>query len=68
MEALGDDAFLDAQGQPHDWQADLFAALKTRQRPDGSWASDNRAFMETSPELATAYALLALSYFTPPRQ
>jgi squalene-hopene/tetraprenyl-beta-curcumene cyclase len=68
MEALGEDPFLDAQGRPHDWRADLFAALKKRQRPDGSWANDNSAFMETSPELATAYAILALSYCTPPRK
>jgi hypothetical protein len=35
---------------------------KKRQKEDGSWANDNKAFMETNPDLATAYALLALSY------
>jgi squalene-hopene/tetraprenyl-beta-curcumene cyclase len=62
MSALGEDRFADAGGVQHDWRAELVAALKRRQKPDGSWANDNRAFLENSPELATAFALLALSY------
>jgi squalene-hopene/tetraprenyl-beta-curcumene cyclase len=65
MDALGEDKFVDADKKPHDWRADLLAALKARQSADGSWSNSNRAYMESTPELATAYALLALSYVTP---
>jgi squalene-hopene/tetraprenyl-beta-curcumene cyclase len=62
MQALGQDQFADKDGKLHDWRKDLFAALKKRQKPDGSWSNDNNAFFENAPELATAYAVLALSY------
>jgi squalene-hopene/tetraprenyl-beta-curcumene cyclase len=62
MDALGEDPFKDAAGKPHDWKQELFEALKKRQADDGSWANTNRAFLENTPELATAYAVLALSY------
>ena len=65
MDALGEDEFVDASGKKHDWRKELFETLKKRQRPDGSWANDNRQFLENTPELATAYALLALSYCAP---
>jgi Squalene-hopene cyclase C-terminal domain/Prenyltransferase and squalene oxidase repeat len=63
MTALGEDKFTDAKGVAHDWRRELFEALKTRQRPDGSWINKgDRTFGESNPELATAFALLALSY------
>ena len=62
MDALGEDMFADAKGVKHDWRQELFDELKKRQKPDGTWANDNQAFMETSPELATAFAVLALGY------
>ena len=65
LDAWGEDPFADADGVKHDWRADLFAALKKRQRADGTWANDNRAFQENVPELATAFAVLALSYCRP---
>jgi squalene-hopene/tetraprenyl-beta-curcumene cyclase len=41
----------------------LVAALQKRQRPDGSFVNDgDRAFGEGDPNLATAFALLALSH------
>lgn len=61
MDALGDDQFQAKDGKKA-WRSDLFNALKKRQNADGSWANDNRAFMENTPELATAYSLIALSY------
>jgi squalene-hopene/tetraprenyl-beta-curcumene cyclase len=64
MDALGGDVFEDAKGAKHDWRQELFDMLKKAQKPDGSWANANRAFMEDQPELATAFALLALSYVT----
>jgi squalene-hopene/tetraprenyl-beta-curcumene cyclase len=67
MAALGEDRFEDATGQKHDWRRDLFEALKKRQRPDGSFINrGDRAFGEADPNLATAFALLALSYARTP--
>ena len=62
MDALGEDQFEDAKGVKHDWRQELFDELKKRQKEDGSWANANGAFLESMPELATAFALLALSY------
>jgi squalene-hopene/tetraprenyl-beta-curcumene cyclase len=65
MDALGEDKFTDAAGKVHDWRQELFDTLKKKQNADGSWTNSNRAFLENTPELATAYALLALSYCSP---
>lgn len=62
MTALGDDVFEDAKGAKHPWRKELFEELKKRQKPDGTWANDNKAFLENTPELATAFAVLALGY------
>jgi squalene-hopene/tetraprenyl-beta-curcumene cyclase len=62
MTALGDDEFVDKDGKKHDWRRDLFEALKKRQQADGSWANENKTFFENNPDLATAYAVLTLSY------
>jgi Squalene-hopene cyclase C-terminal domain/Prenyltransferase and squalene oxidase repeat len=63
MSALGEDQFEDANHVKHDWRRELFEALKKRQRSDGSWINaQDKAFGESSPELATAFALLTLSY------
>jgi squalene-hopene/tetraprenyl-beta-curcumene cyclase len=62
MDALGEDPFVDAKGVKHDWKQELFDELKKKQADNGSWANTNRAFLEDVPELATAFALLSLSY------
>jgi hypothetical protein len=62
MAALGEDTFTDAKGVKHDWRKDLFEALKKQQKADGSWANENPSFGEGNPDLATAFALLTLSY------
>lgn len=67
MTALGEDRFEDAKKVKHDWRRELFEAIKKRQLPDGSWINaGDRAFGEATPELATAFALLALSYCKAP--
>jgi len=63
MTALGDDIFTDAKKVKHDWRKDLFEAIKKRQQADGSFANKgDRVFGEGDPNLATAFALLSLSY------
>ncbi len=62
MDALGEDMFADAKGVKHDWRQELFDELKKKQKENGSWASVNAAFLENLPELATAFAILAISY------
>ncbi len=66
LTAWGDDRFTDDKGAKHDWRRELFAEVKSRQRPDGSWVNEKRdQYGEGNPDLATAFALLALSYTTP---
>ena len=62
MEALGEDPFVDAKGVKHDWRQELFDELKKKQKADGSWSNTDAAFLENAPELATSFALLALSF------
>jgi squalene-hopene/tetraprenyl-beta-curcumene cyclase len=62
MDALGEDPFVDAKGVKHDWRQELFDELKKRQAVDGSWVNPKDRFLEDTPELATSFAVLALSY------
>ena len=62
MDALGEEEFADSKGVKHPWRQELFGVLKASQKNDGSWANANGAFLENLPQLATAFALLALSY------
>lgn len=50
----------DERGREHDWRAELVDALASQQRDDGSWSNEADRWMESTPALATAYALLAL--------
>jgi squalene-hopene/tetraprenyl-beta-curcumene cyclase len=61
LTAAGLEKFSDADGNAHDWRADLLAQLAKLQKPDGSWVNDNARWMEGNPNLVTAYALLALA-------
>jgi squalene-hopene/tetraprenyl-beta-curcumene cyclase len=63
MDALGEDPFKDVRGVEHHWRKELFEALKKRQNNDGSFVNKgDKVFLESNPELATAFALLAVSY------
>jgi hypothetical protein len=69
MTALGEDPFVDSEGKKHDWRKELFEAVKKRQRDDGSCVNPgDRAFGEADPNLATAFALLTLSYTKPAKK
>ncbi len=66
LTALGEDPFADADGKKHDWRKELLETLKKKQKDDGSFVNPgDRTFGEADPNLATAFALLTLSY-TPP--
>jgi squalene-hopene/tetraprenyl-beta-curcumene cyclase len=65
LETLGVDEVTDAQGQKHDWRADIISALAKRQRPDGGWLNSIDRWMERDPNLVTGYSLMALSYCKP---
>ena len=69
MDALGENPFIDAAGKKHFWKRELFDALAKRQQADGSWrnASD-KAFGEADPNLATAFAVLSMSYCYAPHK
>lgn len=66
LAATGLDTIADSQGQTHDWRAELVAALAERQNPDGSWTNANQRWFENDANLATSFALLALSYCRKP--
>ena len=53
----------DAKGVTHDWKAELAAKLAATQRADGSWCNEaSGRWMESIPQLSTAYCLMALQY------
>ncbi len=59
--ALGEDAVVTPDGKKHDWRADLKRKLSVSQQKDGSWINEKSGrWMESMPELVTAYALLSL--------
>jgi len=56
------DVLVDDEGVEHDWRQDLMAALKTRQRSDGSWLNEEDRWYEGDPNLITGYCLMALAH------
>ena len=65
LNASGIDRLADGQGVEHDWRSDLVKELASRQNDDGSWSNSNRRWFENDKNLATAFALMALSYAKP---
>jgi len=65
LNALGIDQLEDSKGVKHDWRRELTEELARRQQENGSWVNSNPRWMEGDPNLATAFALLALSYCQP---
>ncbi len=54
--------FTDEAGEKHDWRAELTEHLGQLQAADGSWTNSNSKWMESDPNLATVFSLLALSH------
>ena len=62
LHALGQAEFTDQAGKAHDWRGELAAHLAKVQQENGSWVNSAPRWNEGDPNLATGYALLALSY------
>lgn len=63
MTALGENPFLDSEGKKHNWKSALVSTLQKKQLENGSWINKgDRTFGEGDPSLATAFALISLSY------
>ncbi|MFM7208106.1 MAG: prenyltransferase/squalene oxidase repeat-containing protein [Planctomycetaceae bacterium] len=61
LAVLDVETFTDVAGRDHPWRDELSSAILARQREDGSWKNGNERWMEGETDLATSYALLALS-------
>ncbi|MDE2158956.1 MAG: hypothetical protein KGJ30_08530, partial [Burkholderiales bacterium] len=63
MDAYGQDDFVDSHGQHHNWRVELAQRLVGLQEHDGSWINhQSKLWWEDKPELATAWALIALEH------
>jgi squalene-hopene/tetraprenyl-beta-curcumene cyclase len=60
LAANGEKVITDGKGEKHNWAEDVIDSLVKRQREDGSWSNEVDRWMEGDPNLATAYALIAL--------
>ena len=60
LTAYGEDIFVDAAGQKHDWRHELMKKLVGLQKFEGYWQNENNRWMENDPVLVTSYSLLAL--------
>ncbi|WP_437184983.1 prenyltransferase/squalene oxidase repeat-containing protein [Planctomicrobium sp. SH668] len=66
LDAFGDNSIKDADGNLHDWRADLANTLIAKQNENGSWANPTVRWMEGDADLVTAYALMSLQYCKQP--
>jgi squalene-hopene/tetraprenyl-beta-curcumene cyclase len=62
LDAVGEDQFVAADGTSHDWRRELAEHLFKLQKDDGSWTNSSERWLESDPNLVTAYSLLALDY------
>ena len=63
MDAYGEAEFVDNRGQRHNWRNELADRLVALREPDGSWINhDSNVWWEDKPELATAWAAIALEH------
>ncbi|MFO8008036.1 MAG: prenyltransferase/squalene oxidase repeat-containing protein [Candidatus Brocadiia bacterium] len=60
LNAYGVERIVEPGGTAHDWRRELVDQLLTVQNGDGSWVNTSGRWMETVPELATAYSVLAI--------
>lgn len=68
LAAVGETEFADSMGTKHDWRVDLIEHLAAEQKENGSWVNSTPRWNEGDPNLASAFALLALSYCDQPSE
>jgi squalene-hopene/tetraprenyl-beta-curcumene cyclase len=61
LAAYGEPVLQDEHGKKHLWAKELSDHIASLQRPDGSWANPAERWMESIPQLDTAYAIVALT-------
>jgi len=64
LNAHGSEQVVDAASASHDWRAELVRQLLSSQGADGSWANKNSRWMESIPDLVTAYSVLTIEHAT----
>jgi hypothetical protein len=64
LAAYGQEKIVDAKDVSHDWRTELVGQILSVQAGDGSWANKNSRWMESIPDLVTAYSVLALERAT----
>lgn len=65
LSVYGEPVITDSKGVQHNWYEELARKILSLQKAEGNWANENDRWMETTPVLVTAYAILALSYGYP---
>ncbi len=59
--AMGEDAVKTPDGKTHNWRSELLRKMLELQKGDGQWLNDKHGrWMESIPELVTAYSLIAM--------
>lgn len=66
LHVMGQAEFVDDSGKAHDWRSELIDFLGKQQQGNGSWVNSAPRWAEGDPNLATAFALLSLSYCDAP--
>ncbi|OGV54583.1 MAG: hypothetical protein A2X49_11155 [Lentisphaerae bacterium GWF2_52_8] len=57
---LGDEIVKTDDGKEHSWRMDMIKKLLELQKGNGEWFNENGRWMESMPELVSAYALLSM--------
>lgn len=60
LAARGEKTITESNGATHEWRRELIEVIVGLQQPDGSFRNAAERWMESKPELATAYLVLAL--------
>ena len=60
LKAYGEDRIIDKDGNEHNWRTDIINQLSLLQKADGSWVNANGRYMESIPDLVTAYSVATI--------
>jgi squalene-hopene/tetraprenyl-beta-curcumene cyclase len=60
LDVYGQETLTDAKGHAHPWRSEVVTRLVELQQADGTWVNSNGRYMESLPELATSYTMVAL--------